>query len=367
MPKDYLLWIIAGVVVVVAVVAWLLISRARANPMSPLGRRRPRPHRRHFRSGHEPETPPKRAAVVINPSKFIELGVIKDRITQVCLAEGWGEPMFYETTVADPGRGQAEQAVRDGAQVVCSLGGDGTVRAVASGLVGTETALGILPAGTGNLLARNLDLPVDSFDTAVRVALTGRNRRIDVGELLVGETDSAGDPITQRASYYFLILAGMGLDAAIVGDTSEHLKKRVGWSAYMLSGLKHLVSPEFRTTIRLDSEPEFKRRARGVMVGNCGRLVAGLVLMPNALVDDALLDVVIASPKGVVGWVPVATRIVTRQRKGHPTLDHKPCKEVRVRTDRPLPVQVDGDVVGESKEITAIVRAATLTVRVPQA
>lgn len=88
--------------------------------------------------------------------------------------------------------------------------------------------------------------------------------------------------------------------------------------------------------------------------------------MPNAFVDDGLLDVVIASPRGVVGWVPVATRIVTRQRKGHPTLDQKVCKEVRVRTDRALPVQVDGDVVGEAKEITAIVRAASLTVRVSQ-
>lgn len=366
MPKDYQLWIIAGVVAVVAVVAWLLISRARANPTSPLGRRRPRPHRRHFRAGEAPETPPKRAAIVINPSKFIELAVIKDRIIQLCRAEGWGDPLFYETTVADPGRGQAEQAIRDGALVVCSLGGDGTVRSVASGLVDTQTPLGILPAGTGNLLARNLDLPVDSFDTAVRVALTGRNRRIDVGELLVGDTDPKGEPVGERTSHYFLILAGMGLDAAIVGDTNENLKKTVGWPAYMLSGLKNLISPEFRTTIRLDSEPEFKRRARGVMVGNCGRLVAGLVLMPNALVDDALLDVVIASPKGVVGWVPVATRIVTRQRKGHPTLDHKVCKEVRVRTDHPLPLQVDGDVVGEAREFTAIVRAASLTVRVSQ-
>lgn len=366
MPKDYQLWIIAGVVAVVAVVAWLLVSRARANPTSPLGRRRPRPHRRHFRVGEEPETPPKRAAVVINPTKFIDVAIIKDRITQVCRTEGWGDPLFYETTIADPGRGQAEQAVREGAQVVCSLGGDGTVRSVASGLVDTQTPLGILPAGTGNVLARNLDLPVDSFDTAVRVALTGRNRRIDVGELLIGDTDQAGEPLGERSRHYFLILAGIGLDAAIMGATSEQLKKHVGWPAYMLSGLKHLVSPEFRATMRLDAEPEFRRRARGVMVGNCGRLVAGLVLMPNAFVDDGLLDVVIASPRGVVGWVPVATRIVTRQRKGHPTLDQKVCKEVRVRTDRALPVQVDGDVVGEAKEITAIVRAASLTVRVSQ-
>lgn len=366
MPNDSLPWILAAVVVLVAVGGWLLVRRARSHPTSPLGRRRARPPRGHFRSGAEPETPLRRAAVVINPTKFIDLAAVEDRITRVCHAQGWGEPLFYETTVEDPGRGPALRAIADGAQVVCSLGGDGTVRAVASGLVGTQTPLGILPAGTGNVLARNLGLPVDSLDAALRVALSGRNRRIDVGELHVGATDAEGDPVLTRATHYFLILAGIGLDAAIMGDTSEHLKKRVGWPAYLLSGLKNLVSPEFRATIRLDGEPEFRRRARGVMIGNTGRLIAGLVLMPNALVDDGKLDVVIASPKGVVGWIPVATRVVTRQRKGHPTLDHKVCEQVRVRTDRPLHVQVDGDVVGQVTEITAIVRKASLTVRVSQ-
>jgi diacylglycerol kinase family enzyme len=103
-----------------------------------------------------------------------------------------------------------------------------------------------------------------------------------------------------------------------------------------------------------------------VVVGNVGRLLGGLVLMPNARVDDGQLDTVIASPKGVVGWVPVATRVVTRRRKGHPTLDHKVCKEIRVRTDRPVAVQIDGDVIGEATEITATVRPAALTVRVSQ-
>src|SRR6476619_4044373 len=155
----------------------------------------------------------------------------------------------------DPGQGQAAQAVRDGADIVCTLGGDGTVRNVAGALVGTETALGILPAGTGNLLARNLDLPV-ALESAVTVALTGRNRRIDVGELVIGAApmddapDESGDPET----HYFLVMAG----------TNENLKAKVGWPAYMVSGLKHLVSPEFRISVKVDDELEFRRRARMV-------------------------------------------------------------------------------------------------------
>jgi diacylglycerol kinase (ATP) len=364
--KDYLPWIIAGLVVLALVVAGVVLTRVAPEATATL-RRRPRPPRHHFRDGDDPPAPLKRAGVVINPTKFTDLVAVEQRITAACLANGWGEPLFYETTVEDPGTGQAAQAVRDGVDLVCTLGGDGTVRNVASALIGTETALGILPAGTGNLLARNLDLPV-ALEMAVTVALTGRNRRIDVGELVVGAApmdeapDESGAPVTHQ----FLVMSGIGMDAQIMAGTNENLKAKVGWPAYMVSGLKHLVSPEFRIAVKVDDELEFRRRARMVVIGNCGRLLGGLVLMPNARVDDGQLDTVIASPRGVVGWVPVATRVATRRRKGHPTLDHKVSKEVRVRTDRPVPVQIDGDVIGEATEVSATVRPGCLTVRVSQ-
>ncbi|MGO4596977.1 diacylglycerol/lipid kinase family protein [Terrabacter sp. 2RAF25] len=366
MLKDNLPWIIAGLVVLVLVVGGLVLGRVAPDTTATLRRRRPRPPRDHFRTGDDgPPAPVKRAGIIINPTKFADLPGVRARITNTCLVNGWGEPLFYETTIDDPGRGQALQAVSDGADVICSLGGDGTVRNVASALVGTETPLGILPAGTGNLLARNLDLPV-ALEAAVAVALTGRNRRIDVGEIVVGAApmDDAPDESGAPEMHYFVVMAGVGMDAQIMAGTNENLKAKVGWPAYMVSGLKHLVSPEFRVSVKVDDDMEFRRRARMVVIGNCGRLLGGLVLMPSARVDDGQLDTVIASPKGVVGWVPVATRVATRRRKGHPTLDHKVCKEIRVRTDRPLPLQIDGDVVGEATEVTANVRPGSLTVRV---
>ncbi|MBW8731587.1 MAG: diacylglycerol kinase family lipid kinase [Terrabacter sp.] len=378
MLKDYLPWIIAGLVVLALVIGGVVLTRVAPEATATL-RRRPRPPRDHFRSGDESPAPLKRAGIVINPTKFTDLPAVRGRITATCLANGWAEPHFYETTVEDPGQGQAAQAVRDGVDLVCTLGGDGTVRNVATALVGTETALGILPAGTGNLLARNLDLPV-ALEAAVAVALTGRNRRIDVGELVLGaaasgatgdasDSDSAAadaDEPVEPETHYFLVMSGVGMDAQIMAGTNENLKAKVGWPAYMVSGLKHLVSPEFRISVKVDDDLEFRRRARMVVIGNCGRLLGGLVLMPNARVDDGQLDAVIASPRGVVGWVPVATRVATRQRKGHPTLDHKACKEIRVRTDRPVPVQIDGDVIGEATEVSATVRPGCLTVRVSQ-
>jgi diacylglycerol kinase family enzyme len=393
--KDYLPWIIAGVVVLALVIGGVVLNRVSPTTTATFRRGRPRPPRGHFRSGDAPDVQLKRAAVVVNPTKFTDLPNLRERITATCHANGWGDPMFYETTADDPGAGQAAQALRDGADIVCSLGGDGTVRNVARALIGTETPLGILAAGTGNLLARNLDLPV-ALDLAVSVALTGRNRRIDVGEIVISSEPPAGaapaatdpaskgpkaatapqDPALDHAetldegqpftTHPFLVMSGLGMDAEIMAGTNENLKNKVGWPAYMVSGLKHLVSPEFRISVKVDDELEFRRRARMVVIGNVGRLLGGLVLMPNARVDDAQLDAVIASPRGVVGWVPVATRVVTRSRKGHPTLDHKVCKEIRVRTDRPVPVQIDGDVIGEATEITATVRPAALTVRVSQ-
>ncbi|GAA2027533.1 diacylglycerol kinase family protein [Terrabacter terrae] len=366
MLKDYLPWIVAGLVVLALVVGGVVLTRVTPEAGGSR-RRRPRPPRDHFRNGDDPPAPLKRAGVVINPTKFTDLVAIEQRITASCLENGWGEPRFYETTVEDPGVGQAAQAVRDGVDLVCTLGGDGTVRNVASALIGTETALGILPAGTGNLLARNLDLPV-ALEAAVSVALTGRNRRIDVGELVIGAApmDEAPDESGAPETHQFLVMSGIGMDAQIMAGTNENLKAKVGWPAYMVSGLKHLVSPEFRISVKVDDELEFRRRARMVVIGNCGRLLGGLVLMPNARVDDGQLDTVIASPRGVVGWVPVATRVATRRRKGHATLDHKVCKEVRVRTDRPVPVQIDGDVIGEATEVSATVRPGCLTVRVSQ-
>src|SRR5690242_19227709 len=157
--------------------------------------------------------------VVYNPLRVDDLDDAQATVAKACADNGWPEPRWVETTAEETGERQARDAVRDGADVVASLGGDGTVRAVASALVGTEVALGLLPGGTGNLLARNLGVPVDSLEDAVEAMLGGTDRRIDVGLMRV-----ADKPIEPRESHgthdggakvdddeeVFLVMAGLG-------------------------------------------------------------------------------------------------------------------------------------------------------------
>jgi diacylglycerol kinase family enzyme len=324
------------------------------------GRRRP--PREHFRpeGAATSEVPTRVAAIIVNPTKFVDLPAVRAQVSQACIESGWAEPMWVTTTADDPGTGQALQAVKEGATLVCPLGGDGTVRAVAAALVGTETPMGLLPGGTGNLLARNLNLPTDSLDDALKVALTGQNKRVDVGRLTV---HTPGEP-KKRQDYVFLVMAGMGFDAAIMADAPEALKNRVGPFAYTLSGVKNLRGPQFRIRIKFDQGPELSRRARSVVIGNCGKLTGGLVLLPEALVDDGQLDAVILSPVGVVGWVAVAGRVISRRRKGHERVDHHRLKSMNVRCDRPVEVQIDGDLIGQTRELSAVVDPHALVVRV---
>ncbi|WP_295697776.1 diacylglycerol kinase family protein [Lapillicoccus sp.] len=366
MSDTLWLWAVAGIVVLALVVTVVVVRRRRATTTSLDTGRRRRPHRNEFRPPDaETAVPLKRAAVIVNPTKFADLTDVRWRIGTVCLAEGFDEPIWLETTAADPGTGQARQAVTEGAVLVCALGGDGTVRSVAAGLVGTETPMGLLPGGTGNLLARNLDLPVDSITRALVVALTGQNQRIDVGRLTV---DRSGSPATPSApeEHLFLVMAGMGFDAEIMAGAPERLKAQVGPAAYVVSGLGNLIGRTFKVTLKFGPDPSFSRRTRSVVIGNCGRLLGGLTLMPDARVDDGLLDIVTISPRGPIGWTAVAGKIITRSRRGHALVDHHTAAEVSVRAERSQEVQVDGDTIGPARGISARVEHLALVVRVAQ-
>ncbi len=300
----------------------------------------------------EPEDRPL-PAVVANPTK-VEPDT-RRQVAAVCTSLGWSEPLWLETTVEDPGTGQAHEAVERGADVVLACGGDGTVRAVAEALAGTGVAMGLVPAGTGNLLARTIGTPQDVV-AATRVALAGDDRKIDVGRVRV---DDAAD---ERV---FLVMAGTGFDAAIMANTPEKLKVRVGPLAYVISGFRAMRGRRTRVTLTFDDEPALRRRTRTVLVGNSGTLLGGLVLMPRATIDDGLLDVVNIAPSTLVGWLAVAVRVITRRRGGHERVEHWQARSIVIETDAPQPSQLDGDPIGEVTKLDIRVDPAVLVMRVP--
>ncbi|KGN37143.1 diacylglycerol kinase [Knoellia subterranea KCTC 19937] len=308
--------------------------------------------------------------------------------------DDWDEPLILETTAEDPGVGQTRAALADGVDLVCAIGGDGTVRAVAQVLTGTSTPMGLIPAGTGNLLGRNLGLPLGLIG-GIDVALTGRNRHIDVGWVTLdpdvvhaaGAADAAepgdgaeprdavdapeaaqGAQVVEAAEasdegHAFLVMAGLGLDASIMHGTSEEAKARIGWGAYVATGAKNLLGARFATRLRIDGGEPIAHTARTVVVGNCGRLTGGITLMPDAEVDDGVLDVVAITPKGIVGWAGVAVHVLAKRGRNHPKLDRYRCQSILVSLDEPQMVEIDGDVIGHAKDVRFDVRPKSLIVR----
>lgn len=296
----------------------------------------------------------RRLAVVVNPAKLEDPTGFRQQLDRLADERGWRKPTWYETTVDDPGYAMARAALADKADLVIAAGGDGTVRAVCAVVGGTETPVGVVPVGTGNLLARNLGLPLEPA-SAIRAALGGRDRRIDLVRV-------SGDGLpTDR----FAVMAGMGLDAAVVGEAPAKLKARLGWPAYVVSIVRNLSFPAVRVDIGVDDAPPTRHWARTVVVGNVGTLHVGLLLLPGAAPDDGRIDVALVAPRRLTDWPRLAWRVVSRSSVRDDRLSHWRGSKVVIRTVESCPRQLDGDVVEDGHELKCEVEPGVLLIRVP--
>lgn len=316
----------------------------------------------------------RRAAVVLNPIKVGDIAEFKNKVRQVGAAHGWSEPRWYLTTVEDPGYGQTRAALEADVDLIIAAGGDGTVRAVCEVAARSGIAVGVLPHGTGNLLARNLDVPVNTRD-ALDVVFAGQDRAVDVATITIedgpedgpecGPEDGQENDTENGTQTSFLVMAGLGMDAMIMTGVNEDLKKKVGYLAYFVSGVKAITFPRTRVEITIDDQEPQKFRARTVVVGNVGFLQGGIPLLPDAQIDDGLLDVVVVAPERFLGWLSIVARVVTRRKSNDKRLTRMAGSRVHIRAEKPLPMQLDGDPAGESSEITAEVHPGVVLVRVP--
>ena len=220
--------------------------------------------------------------IIMNPSKHEDPQAFKDRINRKAKELGIDHVHWRETTREDPGTGQAVRAVEEGASVVIAAGGDGTVRAVAAGMAGSGVRMGIIPVGTGNVLAGNLSIP-EVPEAALAVALDRNHRAVDLAWVRIeGATQQSDQPaegglrlaaraatrpeatlqdeaapassIEPRADEYAcLVVAGMGYDGETMADTDPELKKRIGWIAYVWAGLGAMGAPRMKARLMLRS------------------------------------------------------------------------------------------------------------------
>ena len=296
-----------------------------------------------------------RAAVVVHAVKVDDRDARRRQIESLSAALGWGDPIWLAPTADDPGRAQARSARGRAPAAELAFGGDGPARMVAEGLSGSGVPMGLLPAGTGNLLARNLGIPPNRLESSLRIALTGHDRPVDVCW--------AGFRPDGTAREAFLVMAGLGFDAEMMAGADAALKSRIGWGAYVVSGMRRLRGRRTPVTIRVDDGPPQRLRVRAVVVGNCGMLQAGIRLMPDAVPDDGWLDVVVLSPRSIFGWLALARAVLTR--RSHPTVTHLRCRSLEVQAERPLAAQLDGDPAGESAYLRVTLDHHALVVRVP--
>ncbi|HEX5017365.1 MAG TPA: diacylglycerol kinase family protein [Actinomycetes bacterium] len=291
---------------------------------------------------------------IVNPTKVLDPGGLQRRLTVAAEQYEFGELVWTTTTPEDPGTGQALRAVDDGASLVVVVGGDGTVRSVVAGVAGTGTPLGIVARGTGNLLARNLGIPLEST-AAIGTAFGGKDRQIDVVALALGKG-------RREVS---MVMAGMGWDAAMMA-VSESAKARLGWGAYALQAARTVRDHPIRMRVQVDDGPEHNFFARMCLIANVGTLVGGIELLSESRPDDGQLEVLVFEPTTTTDYVRSSWGVLRGTAEHHdPARTLLRGRKVVVTTPGSRPRQVDGDLIDEGHGFVARVLPAALTVRVP--
>lgn len=348
--NDWLLYLIIAAALAFAVSSWWGVRRLKAlHTRSAVGE-----------DTYHPGLNQQKVAVVMNPVKA-KSAEARTLIQDACRTAGWEAPVFFETTIEDPGHTQVRAALDCGADVVLVGGGDGTVRVVAETLAQTNVPMGLIPLGTGNLLARNVHLDVNDLNGNVQTALFGHQRYIDTARMGIRNSRTG-----TSSEHVFLVIAGMGMDAEVVGDTNDGLKKAVGWLAYTEAGVRHLPGRRKKVSISLDDQPEQSRKIRSVLFANCGLIPGGIDFIPQAMIDDGMLDVVVMSPRSAIGWIAMYTKIMFKHKRNLPVMSYYRSGKIVIKCAEPVATQIDGDPSGEATDVTIQVEPRSLLVRVTE-
>ncbi len=262
---------------------------------------------------------------------------------------GVADPLWYEVPKSKKARKCVRRAIDDGADLLFVWGGDGMVQRCVDAAAGSHATLAILPAGTANLLASNLGIPKD-LEAAVEIGLHGARRPLDVG-VMNGER--------------FAVMAGAGFDALMIRDADRGMKDRMGRFAYLVTGARNLRAAATRVRIDVDGNEWFDGRASCVLVGNVGRILAGVTAFEDARPDDGRLELGVVTATGVWQWTRALARTAAGRAERSPFVRTISGRAFDVRLRKPTPFELDGGDRPPRKRLKVRVEPGAITVCVP--
>ena len=285
-------------------------------------------------------------AVVAHTGKSLGGGL--GELREVLAREGIADPLWHEVRKSRKAPKCARRALEQGAEMIFVWGGDGTVQRCIDAVAGTEAALAILPAGTANLLASNLQIPAGLAE-AVRAGLKGERRRFDTGSVN-GE--------------HFAVMAGAGFDARMIKEAGGR-KERFGRAAYLFAGAKNLNARRARVTIEVDGSRFYKGRVSCVLVGNVAKVLGGIEVFRGAKPDDGLLELGLVTAKNAAEWARVLGRVMQGRAGESPFIQVTRGERFRIRFNRSMPYELDGGARGTVKELRIKVHPGSIKLCLP--
>lgn len=286
-------------------------------------------------------------AVVAHSGKTLGggLGELRD----VLAREGFAAPLWYEIAKSKQAPSCARRALAAGADLIFVWGGDGTVQRCIDAVAGKSAAIAILPAGTANLLATNLGVPVDLTE-AVAIGLHGHRRPLDTGTVN-GE--------------HFAVMAGAGFDALMIRDADRGMKDRIGRAAYIFTGTKNVGATRAEAKITVDGKRLFKGRVSCVLVGNVGQILGGVKVFKGARPDDGVLELGVVTAKNAIQWTRTLSRMALGNVANSPFVHTTKGKKFTVSFDRKFPYELDGGARPPTTKLRIRVRPASIQICVP--
>ncbi|MDO9486347.1 MAG: diacylglycerol kinase family protein [Actinomycetota bacterium] len=288
-----------------------------------------------------------RVAVIAHSGKSLGGGLTELR--QVLADAGIPEPLWLEVPKSKYAPAMARKALKAGVDIVFVWGGDGSVQKCVDVLAKEDVLLAILPAGTGNLLARNLNIPQD-INKAVDIGLHGDRRSIDTGTVN-GE--------------HFSIMAGAGLDALTMEDADRGLKDRFGRAAYLWTGARRLASEPIRCRIWVEGRKFYKGKVTCVLIGNLSQIMGSIEVFDDSRPDDGILEIGVMSAKSRTQWVRTIGRVVVGRAENSPFVDTTRGTKFQIRFDHKVLYELDGSVRKPTKRLNVRIFPKSITICVP--